>query len=83
MVNNGLQVIGMSATLPNLELLAEWLDAALYTTDFRPVPLRECVKLGTSVYDSDFNKLRDLSPHMTLKVDYRLHATFESISSAW
>lgn len=63
-----IQIIGMSATLPNLELLAGWLDATLYTTNFRPVPLQECVKLGTSVFDSSFKKLRELCPEMTLKV---------------
>lgn len=42
----------MSATLPNLEVLAKWLDASLYQTDFRPVPLKEYLKIGKNVYNA-------------------------------
>ena len=34
-----LQVIGMSATLPNVHVLADWLGAHLHISDHRPVPL--------------------------------------------
>ena len=43
------QVVGMSATLPDLPALAKWLRADLYRTDFRPIPLREHVKIGAEV----------------------------------
>ncbi|XP_076358965.1 DNA polymerase theta-like [Tachypleus tridentatus] len=48
---NPVQVVGMSATLPNLELLAFWLRADLYYTDFRPVPLQEHLKIGDAMYE--------------------------------
>ena len=39
-----MQIICMSATLPNLNILWDWLDARMYRTDFRPVPLTHRVK---------------------------------------
>ena len=63
------QIIGMSATLPNLPLLARWLDADLYHTDYRPVPLTEMLKIGTDIYDSAMTKLRSFAPAVTFKGD--------------
>lgn len=39
-----IQIVGMSATLSNTHVLAEWLGAALYQTDFRPVQLTHWIK---------------------------------------
>ena len=64
---HGVQIVGMSATLPNLELLARWLDADLYTTDYRPVPLTEMVKVGADIFNTQMNKLRQLEPTMKFK----------------
>ncbi|ORX42483.1 P-loop containing nucleoside triphosphate hydrolase protein [Piromyces finnis] len=50
-----LQIIGMSATLPNIDEIARWLNAALYITDYRPVPLEEFIVVDDIVYDSNFN----------------------------
>ena len=40
-LNPGLQVIGLSATVANSQELADWLDAKLVSSDWRPISLRE------------------------------------------
>ncbi|XP_041351343.1 DNA polymerase theta-like [Gigantopelta aegis] len=58
---NPVQIVGMSATLPNLDLLARWLHADVFRTDFRPVPLTECLKLGAVLFNSEMRKIGDIN----------------------
>jgi DNA polymerase theta len=50
----------MSATLPSLEILAKWLRAEPYHTDFRPIALKEHVKIGTDICHPDFRLIRKI-----------------------
>ncbi|KAJ8339113.1 hypothetical protein SKAU_G00358990 [Synaphobranchus kaupii] len=52
-ISKSTQIIGMSATLSNVEDLKEFLKADNYTNDFRPVQLTEYVKLKDSIYEID------------------------------
>ncbi|KAF7252615.1 Helicase POLQ-like [Varanus komodoensis] len=47
------QIIGMSATLSNVEDLQQFLKAEYYTSNFRPVELKEYVKMQDSIYEID------------------------------
>nr|XP_027193590.1 DNA polymerase theta-like [Dermatophagoides pteronyssinus] len=41
--NLSCQIIGMSATFPNLNEVAKWLNAATYQCSYRPIPLLEFI----------------------------------------
>ncbi|KAL5558793.1 hypothetical protein UlMin_035004 [Ulmus minor] len=56
----GLQIVGMSATMPNVGAVADWLQAALYQTDFRPVPLEEYIKAGNVIYNKKLEVVRTI-----------------------
>ncbi|XP_010007312.1 PREDICTED: helicase POLQ-like [Chaetura pelagica] len=47
------QVIGMSATLNNVGELQKFLQAEYYTNNFRPVELKEYVKIRDTIYAVD------------------------------
>ncbi|KAE9381757.1 DEAD/DEAH box helicase [Stipitochalara longipes BDJ] len=50
-LEQGVQIIGMSATLNNAELLAKWLDnAKFYVSRYRPVPIEEYLVFDNVVY---------------------------------
>ncbi|WP_423750921.1 ATP-dependent DNA helicase [Salinirarus marinus] len=52
-VNPGLQVVALSATVGNAGEIADWLDAALVDSDWRPISLRMGVHYGDAISFDD------------------------------
>lgn len=63
------QIVGLSATLPNIENFQRWLNAALYITHYRPVPLIEYIKIENKLYDKSFQIVRELIPQKYSFID--------------
>lgn len=49
-LERSVQIVGMSATLTNTEVLAKWLDAKFYNTKYVPVPIEEYLVYDRSIY---------------------------------
>ncbi|KAL2889798.1 DNA polymerase theta subunit [Ceratocystis lukuohia] len=45
-----IQIIGMSATISNIELLGRWVEGHAYVTKYRPVPIDEHLVYDSKIY---------------------------------
>lgn len=51
-LEHGIQIVGMSATLANIEVLSEWLGAHMYKTFYRPIPVEEHLVHDGKIYSA-------------------------------
>ncbi|KAF3399553.1 DNA polymerase theta [Talaromyces pinophilus] len=56
LLQQDIQIIGMSATLSNTELLADWLHASFHASTHRPVPIEEYLVYENSIYPAISSK---------------------------
>ncbi|XP_042325106.1 helicase POLQ-like isoform X2 [Sceloporus undulatus] len=68
--SNTTQIIGMSATLSNVEDLQQFLKAEYYTNNFRPVELKEFVKIQDCIYEVDSKAENGLTFSRLLEFKY-------------
>ncbi|KAL1970531.1 hypothetical protein VTN77DRAFT_4175 [Rasamsonia byssochlamydoides] len=56
LLQQDIQIVGMSATLSNTELLAKWLRANYYVSNHRPVPVEEYLVYENAIYPAANSK---------------------------
>ena len=69
-INPGIQVLGLSATIHNVDEIASWLKAAYVVTEWRPVSLKEGVLLHEEIqYKSgDARKIEKKTRNTTINL---------------
>ncbi|XP_043502834.1 helicase POLQ-like isoform X2 [Polistes fuscatus] len=72
-MNENIHIVGMSATIGNLEEVAQFLNAELYTGTFRPIKIQEYVKCQDAMWLIDLHKEEILTDMK--KVDYSYSKT--------
>jgi DNA polymerase theta len=53
----GIQIIAMSATVSNVNLLSKYLNSVYFWTDFRPIPLEERIIQSDQIYDKSGKRI--------------------------
>ena len=66
-----IQIVATTATLENKSEIAKFLGAYLYERDFRPVELKEYIKLDKQIFEVDKSKMKHLQDDDTSFVEYR------------
>ncbi|KAF8535721.1 P-loop containing nucleoside triphosphate hydrolase protein [Trichophaea hybrida] len=59
------QIVGMSATLSNIETVGKWLNAQVYECTYRPIPLSEHIVYDSAVYTHSHNLETTIPPSET------------------
>jgi DNA polymerase theta len=69
--SNKIKLLAMSATLPNLKEIAVWLDSSLFVTNFRPVMVKEYIKIGNELLpvNQDNNELIKINGNRKIQGD--------------
>ena len=64
-LNPDIQVLALSATISNADVLAQWLDAELVSSSWRPIPLKEGVYFDERIQFHRYGTkiIREESPH--------------------
>ncbi|KAF0759569.1 helicase POLQ-like isoform X1 [Aphis craccivora] len=63
-----IQIIGMSATIGNMQEVGDFLNAYVYTRDFRPVKLTETIKFNEEIFVIN----KDIDGSLKTKLDRKL-----------
>ncbi|KLJ06451.1 DNA polymerase theta subunit [Blastomyces silverae] len=56
LLQQDIQIVGMSATLSNTEVLAKWLRANYYISKYRPIPIQEHLVYNNEIYPATSSK---------------------------
>nr|CAH7726866.1 unnamed protein product [Callosobruchus chinensis] len=75
-----IQIIGMSATIGNLPDISKFLNADVYSKNFRPVELVEYVKCGKEICRVNWNYAEDSDLLVEVrKIDYKYSESLQKI----
>ncbi|KAI4489482.1 hypothetical protein M0802_011094 [Mischocyttarus mexicanus] len=69
-INENIHIVCMSATIGNLEEVAQFLNAELYTGTFRPIKIQEYVKCQDDMWLIDLHKSEILTDMKKLDCSY-------------